>query len=680
MSELTVASYGISALAFAVLFLLVVSIWRDRYQSTALALAAVFSLAWALAIVGQAKGLPISSQIIALLEFMRMASWHWLLVLLLTAMKAPAWISRATLTLWAAFLAVVLIVVAAKQLDLLSVELGGWVQLSGLLGATGGLILLEQIFRNTPASRRWAVKYLCFGLGGIFAYDLVLFVRAYLDGTIDLQAWNGRGFVNALMVLALALSVKRNPVWRFDDYLSREVVFYSAAFTGIGLYLMAMAAGAYYIQSFGSTWGDIGRAIFLAAGGLGLAMLVFSESVRARTRIFLNKNFFRYKYDYRAEWLRFISTLSYGEADDVPPTAIKAVAQIVGSPGGRMWLSSESQPCFVHVGVWGESGPDVPELPSSEPLIQFMAEKEWIIDLAQLHDDPAFYLPVDKAPAVFEDSNWWLLVPLFLSKQLYGFIALRSPDERQMLNFEDHDLLRTVGRHIATHVQQIEADRRLAQNRQFDAYNRLTAFIMHDISNLIAQQSMVVSNAQKHKNNPAFIEDAIKTIENSVDRMNRLMAQLRSGRLADKRRRTRLSEVVEAAVQRCQIREPKASLGALETDLFVDCDSEHLTMILEHLIRNGQDATDNKGEVRAELALASGIAVITIADTGAGMSPSFVSERLFKPFDSTKGAKGMGIGAFQARNYVRQLGGDLEVDSTLGAGTRISLLLPKSAG
>ncbi len=678
MNELTTISYSTSALAFVVLFALVVSIWRDRYQSTALALAAVLSFAWSMAIIGQAAGFAIGSQSVAVLEFLRLAGWHWLLVLLLTAMKTPAWITRATLTVWAVGFSIVLIVIAAEQVGLLAIELRNWVQFVGLAGATLGLILLEQIFRNTPVSRRWAVKYFCFGLGGIFAYDLVLFARAYLDGAIDEQVWNGRGFVNALMVTAIALSVKRNPVWRFDDYLSREVVFYSAAFAGISLYLIAMAAGAYYVQSFGGNWGDIARAIFLAAGGLGLASLVFSGSVRARARIFLNKNFFRYKYDYRAEWLRFISTLSYGDADDVPPTAIKAVAQIVDSPGGRMWLSSESQPCFVHVGVWGEPGPEVPELPGSEPLLQFMSDKEWLIDLWQLRDDPSRYVPVQQVPTAFADQGWWLLVPLFLSNQLYGFIGLRAPDQPRALNFEDHDLMRTVGRHIATHVQQIEADRRLAQNRQFDAYNRLTAFIMHDISNLIAQQSLVVSNAKKHKSNPAFIDDAIKTIDNSVSRMNRLLAQLKSGSLADKRRRVRLSDVVEAAVARCQIREPKAQVGHLETDLYVDCDSEHLTMILEHLIRNGQDATEASGDVSVELTRASGVAVVTITDTGSGMSARFISERLFKPFDSTKGAQGMGIGAFQARSYVRQLGGDLELDSNPGEGTRIRLLLPKS--
>ena len=49
---------------------------------------------------------------------------------------------------------------------------------------------------------------------------------------------------------------------------------------------------------------------------------------------------------------------------------------------------------------------------------------------------------------------------------------------------------------------------------------------MHDLKNLIAQQGLVVENSAKHKENPAFVEDAIKTIENSVNRMSNLLRKL----------------------------------------------------------------------------------------------------------------------------------------------------------
>jgi signal transduction histidine kinase len=61
------------------------------------------------------------------------------------------------------------------------------------------------------------------------------------------------------------------------------------------------------------------------------------------------------------------------------------------------------------------------------------------------------------------------------------------------------------------------------------------------------------------------------------------------------------------------------------------------------------------------------------------MDESFVRERLFRPFDTTKGTKGMGIGAFQIREYLRSLGGGVQVDSALNAGTRFTLVFPSEA-
>ena len=60
------------------------------------------------------------------------------------------------------------------------------------------------------------------------------------------------------------------------------------------------------------------------------------------------------------------------------------------------------------------------------------------------------------------------------------------------------------------------------------------------------------------------------------------------------------------------------------------------------------------------------------------MEREFVQSRLFKPFDTTKGNAGMGIGAYEAEQYVRGLGGSIGVESTPGEGTEFSVFLPLS--
>ena len=101
-------------------------------------------------------------------------------------------------------------------------------------------------------------------------------------------------------------------------------------------------------------------------------------------------------------------------------------------------------------------------------------------------------------------------------------------------------------------------------------------------------------------------------------------------------------------------------------------------MILGHVIRNAQDATQDTGFIDVSLHERNNQAIIEIEDNGMGMSQEFVRNRLFRPFDSTKSNKGMGIGAYQTREFIRQAGGDVEITSEEDVGTQFRITLPLS--
>jgi putative PEP-CTERM system histidine kinase len=258
---------------------------------------------------------------------------------------------------------------------------------------------------------------------------------------------------------------------------------------------------------------------------------------------------------------------------------------------------------------------------------------------------------------------------------MVGFVTLYSPPPPFELTYEDRDLLKTVGAHVATHLAQHEADRKLAESAQFETYNRLTAFMMHDLKNSVAQLQLVVTNAARHKHNPQFIEDTIETIANTVERMTRLIEQLRRDSVGSRLSAVQLDELARVAVARCSDRAPVPAL-AIEDRARVNADPDRVTAIIEHLIRNAQDASPAEGRICVELRADGHNALLTVTDTGSGMTAEFVRERLFRPFDSTKGSKGMGIGAYQVREYVRMIGGQVEVQSSPGTGTRFSITLP----
>lgn len=321
---------------------------------------------------------------------------------------------------------------------------------------------------------------------------------------------------------------------------------------------------------------------------------------------------------------------------------------------------------------------EFPDIMPDDPVIQFIEEDMWLVDIDEYGRDREQYGTLRLPEWIAARNSSWLLVPLQTADNLLGIILLDKAPGPPRLNYEDRDLLKTVGNHIAVHLAQARSDSLLAEARQFEAYNRTTAFLMHDLNNLIAQQSLIVANAEKHKRNPEFVDDAISTIAGSVDRMKRVMKQLKS---ADKEKNAKLTDlkfVVSAAVDRCAVVKPNPTLDLNDVDARVATNAEEFIMVLAHVIRNAQDACSEDGTVTVGLHRSDDVAIITVSDDGAGMSSDFVRDRLFRPFDSTKGSQGMGIGAYQAREFARKMGGDLAVDSRPGEGTRVSISVPTS--
>jgi len=544
-----------------------------------------------------------------------------------------------------------------------------------LLVSIVGLVLVEQIMRNAHIESRRAVKYLCIGLGVIFAYDFYLYSNALLFQGLDISAWEARGFVNAMAVPVLAIAIARDPRLSLDIFVSRRMVFHTTALLATGLYLLAMGVGGYHIRAQGGEWGAVLQVIFLFGAGLVLMVLFFSGRVRANLRVFINKHFFHYKYDYRDEWLRFIQTLSSGQPDDrLRERAIHSIAEIIDSPGGILWMRQMNR--FLPVSSWQMpvSSSDVVE--SDHPLVQFMAAREWLIDLDEYERDPALYNHLELPDWLRKMPNAWLVVPLIVHDHMLGFIILAHSPAQRHFNWEDSDLVKTAGRQVAVHLAQLEASQGLAEAKQFEARNRMSSYVMHDLKNLIAQLSLVVTNAGKHKNNPRFMEDAIATVDNSVQKMNRLLEHLRSDSTqTQETENIELCATLEDVVQMMSSGKPVPTLDCQAREIRILADKDRFGAIIGHLIRNAQDATADDGRVIVRLFKRNLRATIEIQDTGCGMDGDFINDRLFRPFDSTKGKAGMGIGVYETRDYIHKLGGDLEVISRVGEGSTFRIHL-----
>jgi len=681
LGNIILYSYSAATLAFAALAGLLLLHWRARPVGPTLFLACLLTAAWAgtIALGSLATYTPIT--LIQLAEAVRDLSWLFLLLQLVSLQasgRAWTWLGRRWTLPFGAASVVLLVLMGLRALrpslsdfpwdtyrDLI---LSVWLLLS-----ISGLLLVEQLYRNASEGERWSIKFLCFGLGSLFAYDFFMYAEALLFRRLDGVFWQARGVVAAIASPWIAIAAARNRAWQLDLHVSRQVVFHTVTLMGTGVYLLGMAVTGYFINYLGGTWGGVLQLSFLAASGALLLSLLFSGKLRARLRVFLSKNFFSYRYDYREEWLKFTEGLAH-LTGDVAEGIVRTMAPLASSNAGLLFASLDGQPARL-LAHWNMPAPEQAGADLCE-LQDWLGRTGWVIDLQERERRPDLYEGLELPRWIEEDRSLWLIIPLLFRDRVEGILLLRASDLKHSLNWEDRDLLKTAGRQAASHLAQHQASEALVEARQFDAFNRLSAYVIHDLKNILAQQSLIVSNAAKHRDNPAFVDDMITTVSNSVQRMQRLMEQMRSGERSARTGRVELRQLLEELAAARRTTEPAPELELGTEDCYVEADRERLATVFGHLVQNAQEATPRDGEVRVTLSHADGRAVVCVADTGRGMDPAFVSERLFRPFDSTKGLTGMGIGAFESREYIRQLGGEIAVDSEPGRGTRFRVSMP----
>lgn len=539
----------------------------------------------------------------------------------------------------------------------------------------GGLVLVEQLFRNLPEDSLWSAKPLCLGLAGTFIFDLYLFSEGALFHGVDSDFMSARPFVHGLMVPFLMWATVRHRRGISKIRVSRVVVFHSATLVITGLYLLFISAIGYYIKYFGGEWGgalQIGI-IFVA---LVFAMaLVFSGTLRAKLRVFLGKNFFRYQFDYREEWLKFTATLSnQSHPHKAGENVVRGLADMLESPAGGLWLLRPDEDQYRQVARWNM----VPTLQTESchgNLALFMRSTGWVINIDEFHENPDFYHDLKLPEWLKEYPRAWLLVPLWQGDNILGFVLLASPRTMVDVNWEVTDLLKTAGRQAASFLAQMQATEDLLEARKFEAFSRMSAFVVHDLKNIVSQLSLMVKNAKRLKNNPEFQADMLMTVENSLERMRQLMLQLRGGGVSGLNSvGVNLGNIAERLAADALCRGRKVHLD-ISPHVLTRGQIERMERIIGHLVHNALDATSADGCVWMKIDRYASHARVEVGDNGQGMTQEFVQTCLFKPFQSTKEA-GMGIGVYESFQYVRELGGKITVNTEVGKGTVVHLLLP----
>lgn len=667
-------SYSVGAGAFLLLTLLLAINFERRLQGSLLLLACFVTFAWlSLAAYGHWSAVRMTSLVEAM-ENLRSVCW---LAFLWSVLQGGGSDSNKGLGRYIAsiFVAFSVLLLGYELYQPLSGESGFTVRcLLRLMLVIAGLMLIETLFRNTSEDERWKIKFLCIGIGGLFAYDLFFYADALLFGEVNPGFQEARGGVQAMVVPLLAISSRRNEMWRTNISVSRKIAFYSTTLTTSGLYIIGMAAVGFFLQQFDGAWGTIIQAFFFFGAVIVLAILLISGTVRAHIKVLIGKHFYAYRYDYREEWLRFTRTVSESqETEELGVRVIQAIADIVESPGGALWLRQDDR--YVVYAAWNMA---VSSLRADEAssMARFLEERQWLIDVVEVEENPAKYGDMTLPASLSRMKNAWIIVPLTHHAAFIGFLLLARPRAVRALGWEDYDLLKTTGRQAASYLAEQKNALALAEAREFAKFNRRFAFVIHDIKNLVSQLELLSKNMERHGHNEQFREDMTDTLNDAVSKMRRLMDRLGNDQpTAETGNMVQIGPLLEKLTRIKQSDSIDLSIDWNGIDVTVAADQERLSAIINHLLQNAIDAVESDGWVKISLNRKGDTALIEVADNGPGMDRNFVMNELFTPFRSTK-SRGMGIGAYQCREYARELGGDLEVISNPGAGTTMRIFLP----
>jgi putative PEP-CTERM system histidine kinase len=665
------AIYGACSLGFVALIVLMLLRGRSSGPGAMLIAASAISALWA-ADFAIPDLFPNGGS--SIFDSLRLAAWT-ILAFAFLALRAGRRSPSAFLPLLGAvvFSAVL---VGSNLGTLIEPRLGGQaeIQINNVLHvglSVGGLLAVENLLRNVDEGQRRKLLPLCLALGATFAFELFLYAERLMVPAASPTLPEGRAIVGLLAVPLIALAIVRNREWRIDIHVSRAVVLHTATLLATGSFFLALSAIGIVVRQLGGGWGPALQLLMLIGSAVVLVAVLGARELRVHLKQFVAQNFFSHRFDYRAEWLRFVDTVSdtADNHENLSVRVIRALAQIIDSPAGTLWRLRDDDTYSADVG-WNSHPDSRVKISADQPVISGFRKGEQI----QIIQAESEFCTLNlRAPAV--------AVPLLYGKRIIAFVSLSLPGKIYRFDQETFDLLTAAGKQAASYLAEEQSTRALLDSRLLTDFSKRFAFVIHDVKNLASQLSLTLSNAKTHIDNPEFRDDMLRTLDDSVNTMNRLIGRLQGRAAKEAPPNTTVPDTIIATLVRDlgRIGAPlETRLGA--PDCTVAMDRDELRTVLHHLINNACEASVAEGSQPSTCVVVSSQKIrdqmiIEVIDSGPGMDEEFIRNELFRPFRSTKSG-GLGIGAYQTRELLRVSGGDLDVISRRGTGTTMRITLP----
>ena len=533
-----------------------------------------------------------------------------------------------------------------------------------LLGMVLTLVHLENTLRAPASVDRSQIKYPLVGVGGILSFQLYLASQALLYSQLDPIYIPATSIVILLSGGLMSVFIVRHRLLGADVYISRYVVYNSLTVLFVGGYLLIVGLAAQVMRWLGGPTAGFWIPAFSFAAILAVVIFLLSTGIRRKIQYFINQHFYKHQYDFRGKWIETTKRLG-GETSTemIQKTLVAMVQETMGAKEIALYLFEPENHEFVR------TKSTLPSAPSS------IREDHPLARRAQKSIIP-FFLQEDEQQ---DHEGMILCTPLVTGQDIIGFFLQSKDLSGRPYGTDDFQILKAISTQAASQIKNIRLSQELLAAKEAEAFHQVSSFFIHDLKNFVSALSLLVQNAQEHMGDPLFQQDALRTLQSTVSKMNTLLSRLTflSKGLAIHPRPANLNDLVDQtlATLNGQISSRiDKELGALSR---ISVDEEEVQKVILNLFLNAIETSPPEGRIRVRTRQEDGATVLSISDQGCGMSQEFIRTSLFKPFRTTK-SKGLGIGLFQCKKIMEAHGGKINVESEEGKGSTFRVIFPMS--
>lgn len=561
--------------------------------------------------------------------------------------------------------------------SILATRVGQWYFLYLIIAAALTMINIESTYRSSWGIYRRKLRPPILVIGLMLIAILVSASLVLLTGEISRLFLTVLACLAALASIFIAIYFLNYGIQQSGVYIRQQAIYSSVAIIIIGFYLVLAGAIGKVIQIIG---GDV-RLFISVLGALiaffALLALVLSSSIKERLIGSLNKTFMPGQLDFEAELSSFSEDIAILlDPEELTRRLLELFKDRLGI--GRLYVFYAEQ--------------NQNELRMHYPKDHHSAEElkidiyglfaEWLFrhgeamvvnDLRDRLASGQYEVPELERLSELEIE---ITLPLIAKQKLVGILFLGPKANKQPFVHREIQFISSIGHQFSLALFSARLSEELLAAKQIESFHKFTAFVMHDLKNSVSMLSMLLQNYEKNMDNPEFQKSAMTTINGAVTRIQGIIQKLRGGESEDSFRISDcdLNKIVLSLEDRLGLTNQSGveylkELGQVGT---VKGDPEKLGEVIRNLVINALEAMPDGGKLIINTYENSDKIVLQVEDTGQGMSPEFISKKLFRPFSTSK-QKGLGIGLYQSKEWIEKMDAKMLVKSDLGVGTIFSL-------